>query len=293
MVHQQVNGRVSAAFADLGEQDLKNIARPVRAYRIALDEVRPETAAPASAAPAALALPDKPSIAVLPFKHERRSGAGGLRRRHGRGHHHGVVADSWLFVIARNSSFIYKGRASMCSRSARDLGVRYVLEGSVRKSGNRVRITGQLIDAATRAHLWADKFDGSLEDIFALQDGVTESVVGALVPSLHKAELERARRKPPADLRAYDFLLRAAPSQMANTPEAAGEAIASRRGPSARPGLRLCPCRTRYRLRPDLSAGRLDRSAPTRKERRKCMHVALSHSAATMALSWLWLDGPY
>jgi adenylate cyclase len=103
-----------------------------------------------------------------------------------------------LFVIARNSSFIYKGKAIDIQQVARDLGVRYVLEGSVRKAGNRVRITGQLIDAATRAHLWADKFDGSFDDVFELQDGITESVVGALAPSLHKAEIERARRKSPS-----------------------------------------------------------------------------------------------
>ena len=130
-----------------------------------------------------------------------------------------------LFVIARNSSFVYKGKAVDIQQVARDLGVRYVLEGSVRRSGARVRITGQLIDAATRAHLWADRFDGSLEDVFELQDSVTESVVGALLPSLHKAEVERVRRKPPANLDAYDYVLRALPHVLANTPPEVHEAI--------------------------------------------------------------------
>ena len=226
VVHQQVSGRVEALFADLGDQNLKNIARPVRAYRIALKEARVEPPAASTAAPAAFALPDKPSIAVLPFDNM----SGDPEQEY---FADGMVEDiitalsrfKELFVIARNSSFIYKGKAIGIQQVARDLGVRYVLEGSVRKAGNRVRITGQLIDAATRVHLWADKFDGSLDDVFELQDSITESVVGALAPSLHKAEIERARRKPPADLRAYDYLLRAVPHQMANTPEAAGEAI--------------------------------------------------------------------
>ena len=114
-----------------------------------------------------------------------------------------------LVVIARNSTFIYKGRAVDIAEVARDLGVRYVLEGSVRKAGNRVRITGQLIDAATRAHLWADRFDGALEDVFDLQDRITDSVVGALLPTLRMAEMQRSRRKPPASLDAYDYVLRA------------------------------------------------------------------------------------
>ena len=130
-----------------------------------------------------------------------------------------------LFVIARNSSFVYKGKAVDIQQVSRELGVRYLLEGSVRKAGNRVRITGQLIDAATRAHLWADKFDGALEDIFALQDGVTESVIGALAPTLQKTEFERVGRKPPDNLDAYDYVLRALPHIFANTPLEARTAI--------------------------------------------------------------------
>ena len=206
-------------FVDLGEQNLKNITRPVRAYRIALDEARQETAAPTSVTATAFALPDRPSIAVLPFNNM----SGDPEQEY---FADGMVEDiitalsrfKELFVIARNSSFVYKGKVVDMQQVARELGVRYVLEGSVRKAGNRVRITGQLIDAATRAHVWADKFDGSLEDVFELQDRVTESVVGALAPSLHKAELERARRKPPDNLDAYDYLLRALPHMFANTP---------------------------------------------------------------------------
>ena len=114
----------------------------------------------------------------------------------------------WLFVIARNSSFTYKGRAVDVKQVGRELGVRYVLEGSVRKAGDRVRITGQLIDAATGAHLWADRFDGELADIFDLQDQVTASVVGAIAPRLEQAEIERAQRKPTESLDAYDYFLR-------------------------------------------------------------------------------------
>src|SRR6185312_12017715 len=166
-----------------------------------------------------LALPDKPSIAVLPFTNM----SGDPEQEY---FADGIVEDiitalsrfKELFVIARNSSFVYKGRAVDIQQVARELGVRYILEGSVRKAGNRVRITGQLIDVATRAHLWADKFDGALDDVFELQDRVTESVVGALQPSLQKAELERTRRKPPANLDAYDYLLRAMPHMQANTP---------------------------------------------------------------------------
>ena len=137
----------------------------------------------------------------------------------------------WLFVIARNSSFTYKGRAVDVKQVGRELGVRYVLEGSVRKAANRVRITGQLIDAATGAHLWADRFDGALEDIFDLQDQVTASVVGAIAPKLEQAEIERAKRKPTESLDAYDYYLR-------------GHGELSSNGPG-RPTTRRCGCSTR------------------------------------------------
>ena len=133
----------------------------------------------------------------------------------------------WLFVIARNSSFAYKGRAVDVKQVGRELGVRYILEGSVRKAGSRVRITGQLIDTATGAHLWADRFDGALEDIFDLQDQVTASVVGAIAPKLEQAEIERAKRKPTESLDAYDYYLRGLAGLHQWTREANDEALSS------------------------------------------------------------------
>jgi len=132
----------------------------------------------------------------------------------------------WLFVIARNSSFTYKGQAVDVKQVSRELGVRYVLEGSVRKGGNRVRITAQLIDAATGAHLWADRFDGLLEDVFELQDNVASSVTGVIEPTLRQAEIERARRKRPDSLDAYDLYLRALPHAFTAMPEDADKALA-------------------------------------------------------------------
>ncbi|TMJ44918.1 MAG: adenylate/guanylate cyclase domain-containing protein, partial [Alphaproteobacteria bacterium] len=200
---RQVRGKLDVAFEDAGEQRLKNIARPVRVFR-----VRPSGAA-ANARPV-LALPDKPSVAVLPFQNlsgdpEQEYFADGMVEDI-------ITALSRfrnLFVISRNSSFTYKGHAVDVKQVGRELGVRYVLEGSVRKAANRVRITAQLIDAASGTHLWADRFDGALEDIFELQDQVTESVVGAIAPKLEQAEIERARRKPTESLDAYDYYLRA------------------------------------------------------------------------------------
>jgi TolB-like protein len=211
--YDQVRGKVAVEFLDLGEQQLKNIARPVRAYRIETGAVRP-------AAEPALVLPDKPSIAVLPFQNM----SGDAEQEY---FADGMVEDiitglsriHWLFVIARNSSFVYKGKAVDIKQVGRELGVRYVLEGSVRKAGNRVRITGQLIEAETGTHLWADKFDGGLEDVFDLQDRITASVVGIVEPSLRQAEIERARRKRPDNLDAYDLYLRALPYFAAVMPD--------------------------------------------------------------------------
>src|SRR5262245_36576750 len=156
-----------------------------------------------------LALPDKPSIAVLPFANL----SGDPEQDY---FADGIVEDiitalsriHWLFVIARNSSFTYKGKSVDVKRVARELGVRYVLEGSVRKASNRVRITGQLVDATTGAHVWAERFDGALEDIFDLQDRVTASVVGTIEPKLRQAEIERSKRKRTESLDAYDAFLR-------------------------------------------------------------------------------------
>ena len=192
----------------------------------------------------ALALPDKPSIAVLPFLNL----SGDPEQEY---FADGVVEDiitalsriRWLFVIARNSSFTYKGRAVDVKQVGRELGVRYVLEGSVRKAANRVRITGQLIDATTGAHLWAERFEGTLDDIFELQDQVTASVVGAIAPQLERAEIERAKRKPTESLDAYDYYLRGMAHLHLGPREAIDEALPLvLQGDRARSGFRVGLC---------------------------------------------------
>ena len=208
---RQIRGKVDVTFEDLGSQSLKNIAEPMRVWRVPYGRAVP--AVPNRwPVDETLALPNKPSIAVLPFTNlssdpEQEYFADGMVDDI-------ITALSHfkaLFVIARNSSFTYKGRAVDVKQVGRELGVRYVLEGSVRKAANRVRITGQLVDTATGAHLWADRFDGGLGDVFDLQDQVTESVVGAIAPALEKAEIERAKRKPTESLDAYALYLRGLP----------------------------------------------------------------------------------
>ena len=218
MVRDQVRDKLDFSFDDLGEQQVKNIARPVRAYRIPVAEK--------ATAKVALPLPDKPSLAVLPFLNM----SGDPEQEY---FADGVVEEittaisrlPWLFVIARNSSFTYKGRAVDVRQVARELGVRYVLEGSIRKAGNRVRISGQLIDTATGAHIWADRFDGELDDIFDLQDRVASRVVCAIEPKLRLSEIARATRKPTESLDAYDLYLRALGQHYKFTPESMHEAI--------------------------------------------------------------------
>jgi TolB-like protein len=218
-----LSSRITAvrhAVGDSGERQrlIRTIAR--KGFRFVGDIKEKETLEDCGSANSALQitlgatspppLPDKPSIAVLPFQNL----SGDLEQEY---FADGVVEDiigglsriRWLFVIARNSSFTYKGRAVDVKQVGRELGVRYVLEGSIRKAANRVRITGQLIDAATGAHLSADRFDGTIEDIFDLQDQITTSVVGAIAPKLEQAEIERAKRKPTENLDAYDYFLRA------------------------------------------------------------------------------------
>jgi adenylate cyclase len=203
-VQEDAAGKLDLAFEDIGEPQLKNIARPVRVYR-----VRSAVAAPESRG-SSLPLPDKPSIAVLPFANL----SGDPKQEY---FADGMVEEiitalsriRWLFVIARNSSFTYKGQAVDVKQVGRELGVRYVLEGSVRKGGNRVRITAQLIDATNGAHLLADRFDGSLEDIFELQDKVAISVAGIIEPALQAAEAQRSVNRPTSDVTAYDLYLRA------------------------------------------------------------------------------------
>ena len=211
LVHDQVRDKLDLAFEDMGEQQVKNIARPIRVYRILLGEA---TAMPEKPP---LPLPEKPSLAVLPFQNlsgdpEQEYFADGMVEEITTA----IARLPWLFVIARNSSFTYKGKPVDVKQVGRELGVRYVLEGSVRKAGNRVRITGQLIDTATSAHIWADRFDGALDDIFELQDQVAGSVVAAIEPKLRLAEIERASRKPTAKSRR----LRSLPAGSGGVPQA-------------------------------------------------------------------------
>jgi adenylate cyclase len=216
---EDLEGKLAATFLDGGDQQLKNIARPIRVYRLRLaDEV--------SSAASAYVLPEKPSIVVLPFQNmsgdqEQEYFADGMVEDITTG----LSRFKWLFVIARNSAFTYKGRPVDIRQVGRELGVRYVLEGSVRKAAGRVRITTQLIEAETRAHIWAERYDRALGDIFALQDEITLSTVAAIEPSLRQAEIERAKRKRPENLDAYDLVLRATPFLDTGMPEGALQAM--------------------------------------------------------------------
>jgi adenylate cyclase len=196
--YQQVRDKLTIHFEDMGVQQLKNIARPVRVYRVPIGRS-------AQRERPALALPDKPSIAVLPFQNmsgdpEQEYFADGMVED--------IITElsriRWLFVIARNSTFTYKGQAVAVKQVARELGVRYVLEGSVRKGGNRVRVTAQMIDATSGAHIWAERYDRDLSDIFAVQDEITASVAGVIEPALAEAEQQRVLRKPPERLDAWE-----------------------------------------------------------------------------------------
>ena len=221
-------------FSDRGRHELKGVPGEWHLWALVRDATEADQAAiasvvrvpePRSARPS-LPLPDKPSIAVLPFTNL----SGDPEQDY---FADGVVEDiiaglsriKWMFVIARNSSFAYKGRAMDVKQVGRELGVRYVLEGSVRKSSNRVRITAQLIDTATGTHIWADHYDRALDDLFAVQDELTISVVGVIEPTLRKAEIERARRKRPDSLDAYDLYLRALPFAFTAMPQDADKAL--------------------------------------------------------------------
>jgi TolB-like protein/class 3 adenylate cyclase/cytochrome c-type biogenesis protein CcmH/NrfG len=211
-VHDQVRDKLSFSFEDIGEQVFKNIARSIGVHRVSLAENAPLTVVKSTAAAQKpeLASSDRPSLAVLPFANmsgdpEQEYFADGISEDIITG----LSKLRWFFVIARNSSFAYKGKTADVKRAARELGVRYVLEGSVRKSGNRVRITAQLIDAATGNHIWADHYDGNLTDIFALQDEITEKVVAAIEPRLLEAEGIRSQNRSPEDLGAWDMVIQA------------------------------------------------------------------------------------
>jgi TolB-like protein/class 3 adenylate cyclase len=224
-VREHVGEKLPLGFTDLGEHSVKNIARPVHVYRIET-RIEPKTATQDDPEHAMLALPDRPSIAVLPFTNM----SGDVEQDY---FADGMVEDiitglsriKWLFVIARNSSFAYKGKSVNVKEVGRELGVRYVLEGSVRKATNRVRVTGQVIEAETGRHVWADRYDRTLDDVFAIQDELTMSVVAAIEPSLRQAEIERVKRKRPDNLDAYDLVLRAIPHVYPAMPDDAAKAL--------------------------------------------------------------------
>jgi len=225
--YEQVHKVLPISFVDMGAQQVKNIQEPIRAYQVGAPSKTRE-AAPARVAEVESPppLPDKPSIAVLPFQNmsgdpEQEYFADGMVEEI-------ITALSrfkWLFVVARNSSFTFKGKAVDIKEVGRRLGVRYVLEGSVRKASGKVRITGQLIDAVTGAHVWGDRFERDLTDVFALQDEVTVAVVSAIQPRLLQAEIAMAARQRPENLTAYDFYLRAVQQLYLATREGMAEAI--------------------------------------------------------------------
>ena len=216
---RQVRDKIDVGFEDVGEHQLKNIERPVRVYRVQLGKT-------AQRAEKASASTKRPSIAVLPFKNmsgdpEQEYFADGMVDEIITG----LSRIKWLSVVSRNSSYLFKNRPATMKDVAATLGVRYVLEGGVRKSGNRVRITAQLIDAETDAHLWAEQYDRLLEDVFALQDEITMCVVGAIEPSVRKAEIDRIKRQRPDSFTAYDLLLQSQQFVFAGMPAEAAKAI--------------------------------------------------------------------
>src|SRR5208282_555235 len=266
-------------FEDLGEQQVKNIARAVRVYR-----VRDLGAAKSPLAPAqpALPLPDKPSIAVLPFANmsgdpEQEYFVDGMVEEI-------ITALSrirWLFVIACNSSFTYKGKSIDVKQVGRVLGVRYVLEGSVRKTSAQVRIAAVLIDATTGTHLWADRFDGSFDDIFELQDKIATSIAGVIEPALQAAEIRLSVERPTSDLTAYDLYLRARAvastyqkDHIAQALDLLGQAIAR----EPRYGLALAQAAT-YRV--DLE--NFDSADDSDEEENRLTAIALSRQAVGLA----------
>jgi TolB-like protein len=225
--YRQVRSRLDVAISDLGETTLKNIADPIRIYALQVGlsaSVRP--APGAAPEPAVQTRSERPSIAVLPFQNmsgdpDQEYFADGMVEDIITG----LARIKWLFVIARNSTFAYKGKPVDVKQAGRELNVRYVLEGSVRKVANRVRITAQLIEAETGCHVWADRYDRTLEDVFALQDELTMSVVAAIEPNLRQAEIERVKRKRPDNLDSYDLVLQAVPLAYPAMPEGAAKAM--------------------------------------------------------------------
>lgn len=220
-VFEEVRDRMKTGFRDLGERELKNIARPVRVFEVVTGTGR-STRSPEFGP----VTPRRPTVAVLPFDN---MGGDSEQEYFADGVVEDIITALSRFrdfaVIARNSSFVYKGRAVDVRQVGRELGVRYVLEGSVRRARDRLRITAQLVDATTGAHLWADKFDGKLDDVFEFQDQITLKVASVAEPTIRWAEIERSRRERPDSVEAYDLYLRALPMHLSQTRDANAEAI--------------------------------------------------------------------
>jgi adenylate cyclase len=225
--HRQIRGKIDIAFDDIGDQTLKNIAEPMRAWHMRLaSEAAPAIRSGSSIRVQDLALPDKPSIVVLPFDN--------MSAEPGQDYLADGIVEAItaalscirsFFVIARSSAFTYKGRATNARDIGKELGVAYLLEGSVQKAGNRLRIIVQLIETEKGAHVWSSSFDGAIDDFFDLEDRITEQVAGALQPSIRIAEIERSRRKRPQDLGSYDYTMRAMPHVWALEKEESGKAL--------------------------------------------------------------------
>jgi adenylate cyclase len=226
--HRQIRGKIDVAFEDIGEQTLKNITEPMRAWRVRLaSEAAPAVRSSVSATQVQdLALPDKPSIVVLPFDN--------MSSEPGQDYLADGIVEAItaalscirsFFVIARSSAFTYKGRIPNARDIGKELGVAYLLEGSVQKAGNRLRIIVQLIETEGGAHVWSSRFDGAIDEFFDLEDRITEQVAGALQPSIRIAEIERSRRKRPQDLGSYDYTMRAMPHVWALEKEESAKAL--------------------------------------------------------------------
>jgi adenylate cyclase len=225
--HRQIRGKIDIAFDDIGEQALKNIAEPMRAWRVRLGEAAPALRSASSPLKVQdLALPDKPSIVVLPFEN--------MSAEPGQDYLADGIVEAItaalscirsFFVIARSSAFTYKGRVTNARDVGKELGVAYLLEGSVQKAGGRLRIIVQLIETEGGAHVWSSRFDGAIDDFFDLEDRITEQVAGALQPSIRVAEIERSRRKRPQDLGSYDYTMRAMPHVWALEKEESAKAL--------------------------------------------------------------------
>jgi adenylate cyclase len=224
--HRQIRGKLDVAFDDIGEQTLKNIIEPMRAWQIRIAGEAAAAIGSSAIQVQELALPDKPSIVVLPFDN--------MSAEPGQDYLADGIVEAItaalscirsFFVIARSSAFTYKGRATNARDVGKELGVAYLLEGSVQKAGNRLRIIVQLIETEAGAHVWSARFDGAIDDFFDLEDRITEQVAGALQPSIRIAEIERSRRKRPQDLGSYDYTMRAMPHVWALEKEESAKAL--------------------------------------------------------------------